>query len=314
MKDRFMIASCTGAVCDDPMADLPRPRLLLLGSTGRLGGTLAELYAPRYDLIVPGRQDLDLNRPDTLAHELAHLDFDLAINAAAVTNLETCEEAPEMAMRVNAQSAGVIAKVCADRWLRCIHLSTDYVFAGHGCVLLDETAPASPLSAYGRSKRQGELAVMKANADALVARVSWLFGPRRGDVPETTIQRARQGQPLGFIEDKWSVPSSTVDIAAWLERLMTDLSGVSGILHLCNTGVATWRDYAQVSLDLAFKHGLLDRPYSTSGLKLRDFPQFKAPRPPFTVMSNTRLGFLLGETPRRWQDALEAHITSLVRL
>jgi len=288
-----------------------RPRLLILGATGRLGSTLRTHLSPRYHILAPGRTELDLARPETLAQELTHLDFDLAINAAALTHPDACEDDPAAAHRINTQSPAILAKVCADRWLRCIHLSTDYVFAGHGSTLLDEDAPAAPLSTYGRSKRAGELAVLTANPDALIARVSWLFGPGGGDIPATVLHRARTGQPLGFIEDKWSVPSSTPDIAHWLHLLLTDLAHLRGPLHLCNTGVATWRDYAQVTLDLALKHGLLDRPYATHGLRLRDFPQFKAPRPPFTVMSNARLTHHLGQAPRPWQAALEQHLLTL---
>lgn len=288
-----------------------RPRLLILGATGRLGGTLAAYFAGRYEIVSPGRGQLDLNRPETVEAGMMDLDFDLAINAAAVTSPDVCEDDPALALRVNAESAAIVARICGNRWLRFIHISTDYVFAGHGCAFLDESAPANPVNAYGHSKREGEKAVLAANADALVARVSWLFGPQGGGVPETALQRAREGQPLGFIEDKWSVPSSTLDIAQWLDRLLVELAHVSGILHLCNTGVATWRDYAQISLDLAHQHGLLDRPFSTHGLRLRDFPNFKAKRPPFTVMSNARLAFILGETPRSWQSALEDHIVSL---
>ncbi len=290
-----------------------RPRLLILGATGRLGGTLAAHYASRYEILAPGRADLDLGRPETIAQELAHTDFDIVINAAAITSLEACEEDPGLAWRVNSEAARVVARVCAHRCLRCIHVSTDYVFAGNGSVFLDEAAPARPLSVYGRTKREGELAVLAGYPDALVARVSWLFGPCGGGVPETALQRALDGVPLGFIEDKWSAPTSTVDIAGWLERLFTDLSQVRGLLHLCSTGAATWRDYAQTSLDLAFRHGLLEAKEcpATFGLRLRDFPQFKAPRPPFTVMSNNRLSFLLGQAPRSWQSALEDHIVSL---
>jgi len=290
-----------------------RLRLLILGATGRLGGTLAQVYASHYEVLTPGRTELDLSRPETIAQELAHLDFDVVINTAAITHPDACEDDPSLAIRVNAESAGIVAQICANRQVRCIHISTDYVFAGNGCVFLAESAPAKPVNAYGHSKRQGELAVMTANPQALVARVSWLFGPRGGGVPETAIQRALSSQPLGFIEDKWSVPSSTLDIAHWLERLFTDLYSVSGLLHLCNTGVATWRDYAQVTLDLAHQQGLLPEAQTTQGLRLQDFPQFKAKRPPFTVMSNSRLSFLLGETPRRWQDALKEHILALAR-
>lgn len=176
-----------------------------------------------------------------------------------------------------------------------------------------ENEEPAPVNAYGRSKRAGEVAVLAACPDALVARVSWLFGPAGGDVPDAVLRRAAEGGPLGYIEDKWSVPSSTVDVSAWVERLLTDLAHVSGTLHLCNTGVATWRDYAQVTLDLAKRHGLLPAgaAWKTQGLRLRDFPQFRAVRPPFTVMSNEKLAHLLGAPPRSWQAALESHILDI---
>lgn len=289
------------------------PRLLLLGATGRLGQVLADQLRGSYQLITPGSSLLNLAQPEELESQLRALEFDIAINAAAVTSPDLCEQEPDLAQRINDESPRRLAQVCAERGARLIHFSTDYVFAGNGCAFLDEAASTTCPSIYGQTKRAGELAVLAACQEALVARVSWLFGPGGGGVPETVLQRARAGEPLGFIEDKWSVPSSSLDIADWVKRLLSDLSHVSGILHLCNTGVATWRDYAQVTLDYAYKHGLLDRPYATQGLRLRDFPQFTAYRPPFTVMSNQRLAFLFGETPRRWQDALEAHIVSLVR-
>ncbi|SKA98188.1 dTDP-4-dehydrorhamnose reductase [Prosthecobacter debontii] len=312
MNASFPIASCTGSICDTSRM-LSRPRLLILGASGRLGQVLAAQLTSDYEIIAPGRSIVDLAEPETLKVKLGELAFDLALNAAALTSPDVCEEQPELARRINAESPLALAELCADRGARLIHFSTDYVFAGNGCVFLDEHAPTASPSVYGQTKAAGENAVLAACPAALVGRVSWLFGPGGGGVPETVLQRVRAGEPLGFIEDKWSVPTSTLDIAQWVKRLLTDLAQVSGILHLCNTGVATWRDYAQVTLDCAHQHGLLDRAHAAHGLKLRDFPQFKAPRPPFTVMSNNRLAFLLGETPRRWQDALEAHIISRVR-
>ena len=162
-------------------------------------------------------------------------------------------------------------------------------------------------------KLPGEKGVLAACPSVLMGRVSWLFGPRGGDVPASVLARARSGQPLDFIDDKWSVPTGITDLCVWLERLITDQRAVSGLLHLCHTGVATWRDYAQVTLDLAHQQGLLTQPYVTTRRRLREFPQFKAKRPPFTVMSNERLALCLGESPGTWQAALERHLTMLAR-
>lgn len=319
MQDEsFLIVNdtCMAGGFSFTVADMAAPTVLILGTTGRLGSVLLQHLAPRFKICAPARAVADLGHPQELRRWLERTPFDMAINAAAITSLEVCEDEPERALRVNAESAGELAAVCAQRGARCIHFSTDYVFAGSTGSLILETEEPLPVNVYGRSKRAGEVAVLAACPDALVARVSWLFGPAGGDVPEAVLHRALKGEPLGFIEDKWSVPSSTVDISAWVERLLTDLAHVSGTLHLCNTGVATWRDYAQVTLDLAERHGLLPPhpqggSWQTKGLRLRDFPQFRAARPPFTVMSNEKLAHLLGEAPRAWQAALESHILHL---
>lgn len=288
-----------------------RPRLLILGATGRLGSVFAAKVGAQFDGLTPTHSALDLSHSTLFEKALKRLEFDMALNVAGLTNPDDCEENPALAMRINAESPGILASACAQRGARLVHLSTDYVFAGQGAVFLEEEAPVSPVNQYGHSKRAGEMAVLEACPSALVGRVSWLFGKGGSDVPQAVLKRAKEGQPLGFIEDKWSVPTSTADLAEWLARLLTDLSDVSGVLHLCNTGCATWRDYAQVSLDLAYRHGLLEKAQTTYGLRLNDFPQFKARRPAFTVMSNARLAFLLKETPRSWQAALEDHFVSL---
>lgn len=286
-------------------------RILILGGTGRLGASLVEAWQQRWCIVAPTRQELDLSAPPgQVAQALRELEFDTAILAAGLTSPDVCEEQPALAHRLNAEVPATLAAECARRGARCIHLSTDYVFSGKGCSLLGEEATAEPVNVYGRTKLAGEKAVLAACPDALVGRVSWLFGPRGGDVPASVLARVRSGQALDFIEDKWSVPTGIVDVCVWIERLITDLREVSGLLHLCHTGVATWRDYAQVTLDLAFQQGLLDAPQRTTGRRLREFVQFKAQRPPFTVMSNERLSQYLGHAPCSWQEALERHLAA----
>ena len=185
----------------------PRRRVLLLGGSGRLGRVLTSAWRERHALLLPGRAQLDLAEPDRLSTALAEFDFDTLVNTAGLTSPDACEDNPNLAWRVNAESPGVLAQVCAGRSARLIHLSTDYVFAGDGIAPLDEAATASPINAYGRSKHAGEQAVLAACPGALVARVSWLFGEVGGDVPAAVLERARRGAALDFIEDK-SAPTT----------------------------------------------------------------------------------------------------------
>ncbi len=286
----------------------PRRRVLLLGGSGRLGRVLTSAWRDRHDLLLPGRSELDLDCPDPLATALAAFDFDTLVNVAGLTSPYACEDSPDLAWRVNAESPGRLAQVCAERGARLIHLSTDYVFAGDGTQPLDEEAPTAPVNVYGCSKLAGEQAVLTACPGALVARVSWLFGDAGSDVPAAVLDRARFGVALDFIEDKWSAPTWTHELADWLETLISDRREVTGVLHLCHSGAASWREYAQAVLDLAHEVGLLPEALSTQGRRLAEFTGFRAARPPWTVMDNSRLATLLGTSPRPWREALRLHL------
>lgn len=286
----------------------PRRRVLLLGGSGRLGRVLTSAWRDRHALLLSVRAEIDLAQPDRLAAALAAFDFDTLVNVAGLTSPDACEDNPDLAWRVNAESPGRLAHLCAERGARLIHLSTDYVFAGDGSEPLDEESPTAPVNVYGRSKLAGEQAVLNAYPGALVARVSWLFGDAGSDVPAAVLDRARRGLALDFIEDKWSAPTWTHELADWLEALISDRREVNGLLHLCHSGAASWRDFAQAVLDLGHEVGLLPQVLSTQGRRLAEFTGFRAARPPWTVMDNARLAGLLGTAPRPWREALRLHL------
>lgn len=280
-----------------------RMKILITGATGRLGGVLARHYDLRYELICPGRGMLDLSRPESVNASLLGMDYDLLINCAGITSPDACAREPELALRVNAESPAVMAAECKRRGVRMIQISTDYVFGGEVDAPLSEETSARPVNHYGATKLAGEQAVLTVSTEALVARVSWLFGGGNS-FPDQMLRTAREGGELEAIADKWSVPTSMHDIARWLEIIWQKTPAVSGVLHLCNSGAASWQSYAQTVLNLAQELGLLDHPAVVKGNRLDDFPHFIARRPRHTLMSNERLAGLLGEPVRTWQSAL----------
>lgn len=288
---------------------IKRMKIFITGTSGRLGGTLKRRYAEHYEVLAPCRAELDLARPDDVAEIVRDWDFDLLINCAGMISPDVCERDPLGAMRVNAESPAALAVECQRRGARMIHISTDYVFGGEGEVLLSEEAPAQPVNAYGRSKLAGEQAVLAACAQALVARVSWLFGAAAPSFPDQMLAQATAGQEVAAIADKWSGPTSVDDVATWLEHLFTHQPAVAGLLHVCNSGEATWHSYAEETLAIAHEFGLLKAVPAVKPQSLADFPNFIAKRPRYTTMSNARLAGLLGHAPRFWQEALRDYLT-----
>lgn len=187
-----------------------------------------------------------------------------------------------------------------------IHFSTDHVFSGEPHDLWREHDETQPVNVYGRTKRDGELAVLKASPDALVSRVSWLFGPGKPSHPDQMIERALQTDDLAAVADKVSVPTSTVDVCEWITHFIEHPA--SGVIHLCNTGIASWHSWAEAALDIASWLGLPVKTTMVRPIQLSELTRFKASRPLQTVMSNERLQTLLGGEIRDWHESLTDYL------
>jgi dTDP-4-dehydrorhamnose reductase len=285
---------------------MPAPRILILGSNGGLGRALVRKLAPTHEVTAWKRADLDFERPEAIADKLARCEFDVLLNPAGMTNPDMCETQPETAHLANVFGPQVLAECCHRHGARLIHFSTDYVFSGEPRDLWGEDDPTEPVNLYGRTKREGELAVLQTSSDALVARVSWLFGPDKASHPDQMISRSLQSDDLTAVVDKISAPTSTADVCDWIEHLIH--LPATGVLHLCNSGVASWHSWAETTLRLAESLGVPVKTTQVRPTKLAELTQLKALRPLSTVMSNQRLQNLLGIEIRHWSAALEDYL------
>lgn len=287
---------------------MPSPRILVLGASGGLGRSLVRRLSSNNEVTGWGRAALDLERPETAAEALARHDFDVLLNPAGLTSPDVCEEQPEKAWLANVAGPQALAEFCQRRGARMIHFSTDYVFSGAAQAPLTEDDEPRPLNHYGRTKRAGEEAVLQACPQALIARVSWLFGPDKASHPDHIIQRALKGEELTAVADKVSVPTSNADICDWIQLLLRGHPQVSGVLHLCNSGTASWHTWAEATLEFARQAGVPVGTVQVRPVQLAELSFLKAPRPLMTIMSNARLQQVLGIRIRDWREALEEYV------
>jgi dTDP-4-dehydrorhamnose reductase len=280
-------------------------RIAITGSTGRVGAALVRHLAGQHDIIPLPRAVCDLEDSASLKSALDSLECDVFINPAALTNLETCEDDPRLAMRVNSAAPGKIAIWAAERGVRMIHLSTDYVFDGESNIPLTEAMRPGPVSAYGRSKLAGEQAVL-THPGNLVLRVAWVFGPDKPSFVDQIFDDALAGKSLSVVADKFSLPTCTTDLAHWICALLE--TDASGVLHACNPGEAvSWHGMAEFVVREMTSCGVLQNCPDIAKLKLDEITFFRARRPRFTVMDTTRLSSLIGDL-RPWPDALAEHV------
>jgi dTDP-4-dehydrorhamnose reductase len=278
------------------------------GSHGQLGRALmerlGELGAEAAGCDI---DELDVSDPSAVTERLATLSRPLVwVNAAAFTHVDRCEREPEVAHLGNAVAPAVLAQACAAAGARLVHVSTDYVFPGDADRPYGEADPTGPRSAYGRTKLEGERAVLEASDDFLVVRTSWVFGAGRNFIAAVLEQaeKRRSGAvsgPLSVVDDQMGRPTYAVDLADGILRLAE--AGARGIVHLTNSGIATWWDLARFALDEAGYADIeIDR-IASSEL------QTDAVRPAWSVL-DISLAASLGVTPRAWQAAVTAYLES----
>jgi dTDP-4-dehydrorhamnose reductase len=284
-------------------------RIVVTGAGGRLGAALVRHWKAAGDEVAGfNRAELDLASSKRLHEVLDGLDFGVLVNCAAQTNVDRCETHPEEAMRINAQAVQELAEICADKGARCIHISTDYVFDGKKKCPYTEDDAAEPISRYGESKLAGEIALLGVSDRHLVARVSWVFGPDRPSFIDQILEKARTEPKVAAIADKIAVPTYTVDAAKLLRPFLFE-KPIGGILHVCNAGDCTWREYAQHALDCALAAGQSLLAHTVDPLRMADMKAFIARRPPYSAMSTTKLANITGKAPRNWRDAVREYVT-----
>jgi dTDP-4-dehydrorhamnose reductase len=282
-----------------------KSRIAVIGRNGRLGAALCKELSEAYDILPLSRQELDLEQP--IRKQLQSLEFDLLINAAAATGVDWCEEHPPKATLINSRAVAELAQICTERRVRMVHVSTDYVFEGSKGEPYKEDDIARPINVYGESKRLGEEAVLRSSDRHLVVRVSWVFGHDKPSFVDSMLNQAATKPLVEAVDDKFSVPTYTNDLVEWLRPCLFDIP-LTGIVHLCNGGHCSWREFAQCAIDAADREDVPLNSRTVHPVSLESMTMFVARRPVYTVMSTERFSRLTGIYPRPWQEAVQEFV------
>ena len=287
-------------------------RIVIVGAGGRLGAALVREYARDFEVVGFNHAQLDLGAPEQLRSTLEGLEFGALINTAAQTNVDRCETHPEEAFALNAEAPRVLAAICRAKKARFIHISTDYVFDGEKRTPYTEEDEARPISVYGESKREGERRALEANDQALIVRVSWIFGPDRPSFIDAILKRARDEEEISAVADKYAAPTYTLDLCALLKPYLASRQE-GGLLHLANNGECSWQEYAQWALDCCHAEGIPMKASKVGAASLAEMKNFIAKRPVYSVLSSGKYERATGQTPRPWRDAVAAYVRDHVR-
>lgn len=190
-----------------------------------------------------GRADLDVT--DLEAVRAAVAGHAVVINAAAYTKVDDAESNEDAAHAVNALGAENLAVAAREAGAKLVQVSTDYVFNGSATSPYQENDPLDPISAYGRTKADGERAVRAEHpTGSYIVRTAWLYGVHGPNFAATMARLARNDVSPAVVTDQVGQPTWTVDLARQIVALL-DADAPAGIYHGTNAGIATWHDFAQ---------------------------------------------------------------------
>src|SRR5690606_28732002 len=135
------------------------------------------------------------------------------INAAAYTAVDKAESEPDAAFALNRDAPGRLARLCAERDIPFVHISTDYVFPGDKPGAYVEDDARAPRSVYGRSKAEGEDAVIAAGGRFAVLRTAWVFGAFGQNFVRTMLRLSETRDEIGVVADQLGRPTWSRDVA-----------------------------------------------------------------------------------------------------
>ena len=277
--------------------------VLITGGGGQLGRALARLAPAAVTLHCPTRDELDITDREQVAAALTRVDASVVVNAAAYTQVDRAEEDVDASRAVNARAPGDLARLCASRGARLIHVSTDYVFDGNACRPYQPDAVCAPASQYGQSKLDGERAVREvADLASVIVRLSWLYGAEGSNFVMTMLRLMNSRDDLAIVADQVGGPTWTDGAADAIWRIVAD-ANVTGVHHWSDLGVASWYDFAVAILREGCAAGLIDRDVQVRPIATHEYPT-AATRPAYSVLDTRALRDALGVTGSHWQTNL----------
>ncbi|MSR00476.1 MAG: dTDP-4-dehydrorhamnose reductase [Gammaproteobacteria bacterium] len=295
-------------------------KILIFGKNGQVGWELQRSLAPLGELFALDfdSQDHcgDFTNLDGLIQTIRDVSPDIIVNAAAHTAVDKAESEPELARAINALAPGILAKEAKRSGAWLIHYSTDYVFDGAGDKPWLETDATGPLSVYGKTKLEGEAAIIASGCKHLIFRTSWVYAARGGNFAKTMLKLAQERDSLKVIDDQISAPTGAdllADITAHAIRTALQRSEVCGLYHLVASGQTSWHQYANFVIDFARQAGIEVKvsPEAIQPVPTSAFP-IAAKRPMNSCLNTTKLQNAFELKLPHWQSGVTRMLTEIL--
>lgn len=283
-------------------------KILLTGANGQLGNELRLLLEQRLPGITTYTDvdTLDITDSKAVSEFISVNGFTHIINCAAFTSVDKAESEQMLCYQINADAVRNLALAASETGAKILHISTDYVFDGKNNRPYNEADKVNPVSAYGTSKRKGEMALLSLCPDAVIIRTAWLYSPHGHNFVKTMLRLGQSNKEIRVVFDQIGSPTSATDLAEAIFTVLTARQWISGIYHFTNEGVASWYDFTKAIHRLAGITGCNVIPITT------DLYPTPATRPFYSVLDKSKIKKTFGITIPHWEESLKKCLERII--
>ncbi|HPF47143.1 MAG: dTDP-4-dehydrorhamnose reductase [Alphaproteobacteria bacterium] len=279
-------------------------KILLTGADGQLGHSIRKNPPTEGQMISLNSKEFDITDPAKTDEIFEKYKPDVVINAAAYTAVDKAEEEEQKARAVNALAVKFLSEKCRQKNAFLIHISTDYVFDGKSATPYNETDKINPINIYGKTKAEGEQAIIRSKAHYAILRTSWVFSEFGSNFFKTMMKIGADKKHLKVVSDQIGAPTYSGDIATAISALIEHKDDISGdIFHFCGDEITNWADFARFIFNEAFEQGKLPHSVEIEDILSKDY-KVAAKRPKNSVLDCKKINTLCDIKLSDWRGAV----------
>ncbi len=284
------------------------PNILIIGSKGQLGSELRNLHVnySEWNFIFTDREELDITDKAAIESTCKSNNITHIINCAAYTAVDKAEEDKETANAINHLAVKHLAEIAKEKNITLVHISTDYVFDGTNHKPYNETDIVNPQSVYGKTKLDGEKALLHINPkNSIIIRTSWIYSSFGNNFVKTMLRLGKEREKLDVIFDQVGTPTYSKDLTKHILEILPQIQNQNvEIYNYSNEGVCSWYDFAKTIFELS------NITCKVKPIETKEYPT-PATRPHYSLLNKVKIKKEYNIVIPYWKDSLNACLTKM---
>lgn len=260
----------------------------VIGDKGMLGSELSRFLAQKGIEHTGSSREVDILNSWAISNFATKNKITAMVNCAAYTAVDKAEDEPLLCAKMNVDGPANLASLAERIGARFIHISTDYVFAGDATAPYREDDPVNPIGTYGRTKAEGEKAVLAVCPSAIILRTAWLYGEFGANFVFAMLKLMREREELRVVSDQLGTPTWTRNLSRVIVEILNSPSTFSGIYQYTDAGEISWYLFACEIYKLGRELGFLKNECRIEPIATAQYPT-RAKRPAYSVLSKEKI-------------------------